>query len=269
MKLLSDPRPWWGMLHGPELSIAELIANSTLSAEGAAALWWALEQGASVMVAAGPQGAGKSTLATALLAFLPEDAALYVTAGPHDSLALPPADGPIYLLVNELSNHTPWYLSGPAALRAFALLGNGVRMIGTLHADDPYEALEVLHEHARVPLHDVLRLMLIVVLRARRVGRAIERRVVEVGMVYGEPEARTVQTVLEIPAGQPGLVLSPTGLAAFAVWAGVPRDQVEADMRERAGVLRELVASGSRDPRLVHEAIRAWMQRARSGDGAA
>ena len=59
MQFLNDPRPWWGMLRGRPLSIAELIANRTLSREAAALLWWTLERGASLFVVAGPPGAGK------------------------------------------------------------------------------------------------------------------------------------------------------------------------------------------------------------------
>ena len=89
MHFLNDPRPWWGTLRGRPWSVAELIANGTLSPLGAATLGWAIQHGVSVFVAAGPPGAGKSTLATALLTFLPPDAQVYVTAGPWDRLALP------------------------------------------------------------------------------------------------------------------------------------------------------------------------------------
>src|SRR5439155_6827064 len=117
--LLKRPAPRSGMTTGPPLTMVDLIANGTVPAAEAAALWWAVERGASVMVAAGPRLAGKTTLASALFPFLPENARAYITAGPRDPLALPDGDGPIYLLVNELSNHTPYYLAGPAAQRAF------------------------------------------------------------------------------------------------------------------------------------------------------
>src|SRR5260370_36366559 len=94
----------------------DVVDRGTLTPEAAATLWWAIEHGASVFVAAGPPGAGKSILATALLEFLPENAQVYVTSGAWDPLELPPvADGPIYLLINELSYHMPVYLSGAAA----------------------------------------------------------------------------------------------------------------------------------------------------------
>src|SRR5260370_83099 len=146
MQLLNDPWPWSGTLHGQPLTLADLIERGTLTPEVVAILAWTIAHGASVFAAAGPQGAGKSTVANALLELLPEDAQVYVTAGPRDRLELPSSiSSPTYLLVNELSAHMSVYLSGSAVQRAFALLNQGVRMFGTLHARTTAEAASVLY----------------------------------------------------------------------------------------------------------------------------
>ncbi|MBV8715050.1 MAG: hypothetical protein JOZ65_08285, partial [Chloroflexi bacterium] len=73
MQILNEPWPWFGTLRGRPLSAANLISAGTLTAGAASLLWWTIEHGASVFVAAGPPGAGKSTLANALLEYLPEN----------------------------------------------------------------------------------------------------------------------------------------------------------------------------------------------------
>ena len=72
MKALNQPESWWGW-HGynhPEaMSITEILRAGTMPPRLAAALWLAMERGLSVILAADPPGAGKTTILTALLAF--------------------------------------------------------------------------------------------------------------------------------------------------------------------------------------------------------
>src|SRR5260370_119124 len=51
MRVVNDPRPWWGMIRGEPLSIVDLIDGGTLSDGAAAVLSLALERGASTLVA--------------------------------------------------------------------------------------------------------------------------------------------------------------------------------------------------------------------------
>jgi type IV secretory pathway ATPase VirB11/archaellum biosynthesis ATPase len=218
MKLLNDPRPWWGTLRGAPLSVAQLIENGTLSSTAAATLGWALAHGASLFVAGGPPGAGKSTLATALLEYLPREAHLYVTSGAWDRMQVPAVDdGPVYLLINELSYHMPMYLSGRAAQAAFELLASGVRMIGTLHARSAREAVEVMCDEADVDRSMLSAGFVIAVIEAGWKNGRVERRVAEIGFLP--------------PAGE--VVTLPDGVAALAAWSGVARAQIEAEIAAR------------------------------------
>ena len=79
--------------------------------DAAAALWWAIERDASFFIATGPRLAGKTSLARALLAFLPDDAAIYFTVGPGDPLVLLRYIWTSYIPDNCLINHNPVYLS--------------------------------------------------------------------------------------------------------------------------------------------------------------
>lgn len=273
MPFLNDPLPWTaGIEH--DLSIIDLLASATLPAAAAATMWWALEQGASILTAGGPSGAGKSTLANALLPFLPDDAQIYTPGGRGDPLAIPSGAGPSYLLISEFSEHgRPWYLAGPTAQRAFALLQSGVRMVGTLHADSVEEAVLSLQQDLAIPADDVARVTLIAIVRVygariapgrfQRLGPDLARRVVEIGLLA--PTSGSVR-VTPIAAWNDGAGLleeasSPAGTAALAAWAGVSAGTAAQAIDEREAALTELLDQGRRDPHEVASAVQRFRRR--------
>ena len=79
MRALNQPESWWGW-HGynqPQpLSITQIIGAGTMTPRIAAMFWLAVERGASIILAADPPGAGKTTILTALLAFARPDASV-------------------------------------------------------------------------------------------------------------------------------------------------------------------------------------------------
>ncbi|HXK32890.1 MAG TPA: hypothetical protein VNM91_02620 [Dehalococcoidia bacterium] len=190
MKALNQPESWWGW-HGynqPQaLSITEIIAAGTMPPRVAAMLWLGVERGASIVLAADPPGAGKTTILTALLAFARPDASVYFTRGWGETFRLPPPpradEPPTYILINEISDHLPVYSWGPYVQRAFELMADGYSMASTMHADTVEGVIEQLADECDVPARNIGYLTFVVPLHIGvRDGRRI-RRVAEVSVL--------------------------------------------------------------------------------------
>ncbi|MGI8914295.1 MAG: hypothetical protein ACR2JY_11035 [Chloroflexota bacterium] len=276
MQILNDPTPWWSGLDDHPLSIVDLMAAGTIPATTAAALWWAVERGASFFTAGGPSGAGKSTLANAILSFLPDAARIYVVVGRDDLFTLPTGAEPTYLLISELSSHgRPFYLSGPAALHAFRLLGDGVRMIGTLHAESVTEAVtSVLSAEMAIPAAAIARITFLAIIRVDgprdihgRVERRrtdLTRRVIEISLLSANNGQVRISPLAGWNDGSGTLEPVPAGVAALAAWAGVPGADAEAAITARADVLTALLKAGRRAPEDVAAAVRGVRDQAAS-----
>ncbi len=272
MHFVNDSRPWTdGVEH--DLSIVDVMKSDTISALPAAMLWWTLERGASLLTAGGPQGAGKSTLANALLPFLPSEARVYVVSGRDDVLTLPAGNGPMYLLISEFSRHgRPTYLSGPTAQRAFALLRHGPRMVGTMHADSVREAVDSLRHEFELPVHDIARITLVVITRITRgafqrgpVSTAspdIERRVVEIGLLSRGDDGVRVASIASWNGATDRLeVLDPRATGgSLATWAGVEPAEADEAIRVRAHMLTDLLHEGRRAPDDIATAVRRFRE---------
>ena len=189
MKALNQPESWWGW-HGynhPEaLSIIQILKAGTMPPRVAAILSLAMERGASMIFAADPPGAGKTTILTSLLAFAPPEASVYFTRGWGETFRLPPiADGdpPVWILINEISDHLPVYSWGPYVQKAFELMRDGYSVASTMHAETVEGVIEQLTDECDVPAHDVGYLSFAVpMFIGSRDGRRI-RRVSEVAVL--------------------------------------------------------------------------------------
>jgi hypothetical protein len=190
VKALNQPESWWGW-HGynqPQaLSITQIIRAGTLPSRVVAILWLVMERGASIILAADPPGAGKTTILTALLAFARPEASVYFTRGWGETFRLPPhdeGDPPIYMMVNEISDHLPVYSWGPYVQRAFELIGEGYSLASTMHAETVDGVIEQLTDECDVPVAHIGRLAFVVPMyvgahEGRRVRRVSEVAVLE------------------------------------------------------------------------------------------
>jgi len=161
---IPSPGTWWGPQppQGDPMSIAALIRAGTLDAELAGLLWLLVEARLPVVVAAGPRLAGKTTVLTALLEFLPPTVEVVALRGWSEDFAWLPEAGQLgwhgittdrigdeeaapptghvsptttYLVANEVSPHLPMYTWGEAARLAVRATSIGYGLGATLHAD--------------------------------------------------------------------------------------------------------------------------------------
>lgn len=190
MKALNQPESWWGW-HGysqPQpLSIVQIMQSGTLTPRIAALLWVAMERGSSMVLAADPPGAGKTTILTALLAFAPPEASVYFTRGWGETFRLPPAprpdEPPTYIMINEISDHLPVYSWGPYVARAFELMADGFSMLSTMHADTVDGVIEQLTDENDVAPANIGHLSFVVPLFVGVRDGARIRRVSEVAVL--------------------------------------------------------------------------------------
>ena len=138
---------------GRTLAFCDLVEAGTLSADMAGEMAALVESGASILTAAVPGGAGKSTVLANLLACLPPGERIVTTpderaveaahAAPPDGPDEP--DVPTCYLAHEIGSG-PWYayLWGRAAARFFELPSTGPRTATCLHADTIEEVYALL-----------------------------------------------------------------------------------------------------------------------------
>lgn len=165
-------RPWLGSLDfwlsPPRLTLAHLFEAQSLDPSLAALLWIFLERRASLIVAAPPRLAGKTTTLVALLDLLPAQVDIYPVWGQEETFAFLGNADPAraYLLVDEISPHFSHYLWGPALVRLFQALKDGYPFAGTMHAGSPEEALEELAYGGAIGADRTVLPDLIVILRS-------------------------------------------------------------------------------------------------------
>ena len=127
----SDAGWWGGAGRGKDrLTLPDLVSNNTLPLELAALLWLLVEARTSLLAAASPQLAGKTTLVTALLDLAPPEYHSVLTRGELEDFAFLEATdaSKTYILVPEFSDHTPAYLRGDSVRTLFDALDAGYSM---------------------------------------------------------------------------------------------------------------------------------------------
>jgi type IV secretory pathway ATPase VirB11/archaellum biosynthesis ATPase len=180
------------------LTLANLVANRTMSGEMAATLAVAAEERRSMLFVAIPRMAGKSTTMQAALRHAPAGTALHQLSragGPN--LAIPPTSTGGYLVMSEISDvGFDDYLWGDEVRRVFAsLAGGGFSLATALHAGGVEDAFDVICGHNAVPDEHAARIDLVVYIRSLGRWDRPDRRVVATmdeieGVTGGVPEAR-------------------------------------------------------------------------------
>ena len=258
------PPGWWAWpwrLPRP-LSVAELIAAGSMSAELAALLWVALERRASILVAAGPNGAGKTVTLTALLDFLPPTVTRIHLDGMAEDFAFAAGADPsnTYLLCNEISDHLPLYLWGRRVRRLFDLLPLGFALGATLHADSVAETLDFLRAPPlSIPDPLLARVPLVATLALRRRGGEVIRRVATLH-VLAEGAGRVEYAPLAAwdPGADRHAVFLDERAVPLAARLDMAPDALRAATAARTRWLADRVAGGEVSPAALRAALAAY-----------
>lgn len=186
-----EPFAWWGPRTDwdPDraLSITQLIANGMLDVPVASLSWLFVERKASLIVAALPRLAGKTTLLSALIALRPPSYDVAYTRGTWEDFSFLRDTDPsnTYVLCNEISSHLPTYLYGDKVLEVFKALDEGYSLGATMHAETAAGITNELRGYPLgVPGPMIARnLALIILLAAGYTRNGVLRRVREVYLV--------------------------------------------------------------------------------------
>ncbi len=174
---------------GQTLSIVDLVSANTLTAEMAAYGLYAMAHGASVLTAAMPGNAGKTTLLACLLAGISARSRIVTISS--DAL-LARFDGrpatPEVMLIHEIGSG-PWYgyLWGKHVSRAFELIQPNRALASCIHADTLDQLYGILtSDELGVPETDLTKMDLICFMHLDRMDNTYRRRVVTMYEAFGD-----------------------------------------------------------------------------------
>jgi hypothetical protein len=244
------PFGWWGYHWTPpeQRSLIWLIKHDLLDVETGAFLSLAIEARASIVVIAEPHEAGKTTLLTALLDFLPEGTDPVYLRGWYERFAFieqfPPAHA--YLLCNEISAHLPTYLWGHGVRRMFEAVAAGYPFATTMHATSAADALHQLTSYPLdVPPSHLTSLRLVVTIGVGYASNRLLRRVTRVERLRGAGDSTRIDMLAEREPLRGELTYQIGRLVgALADWHGIADDAAAALLARRTREIQGWVAAG-------------------------
>ena len=262
----AEPYGWWGYGWRPaeRLSVVQLIAAGNFDARTAALLWLLLGARASLIVAADPPGAGKTTTLSALCAFLPATAQRVYLRGWNETFDFLGKTSPTrdYLLCNEISNHLPVYLWGRPVGELFALVVAGYGLGATMHAENLAEVAATLEGYPLyVPRAAVARLDLLLTLAVDYIDRRPRRHLAELTLLRrdGTGDDFDPAPLAWWDAGQQRVVHAagplPPGVACRT---GLMPEAAATEIARRAAYLADLAARDVWEYDAVQAAIAAY-----------
>jgi hypothetical protein len=257
-----EPFGWWGWHWQPAvpLSIMQIMNAGSADVDVLAVLWAMLARRASVLVAAEPPMAGKTTTLTALLDLMPPDSNRVYLRGHYETFdfALEPDADPrnTYILANEMSDHLAVYLWGSRIYKTFELMDQGYAIGSTMHAETVDDVIAILNSQPLcVPPERIAGLTLVINLYVSGTYGSSVRRFNTVNMLL--PGTGDASDGL-LPGVQPLLLSSwnrstdtfehrfarPDVQAKLAQWAGISVAEWQADVAHRKAHLEKMRDDG-------------------------
>lgn len=241
------PFGWWGY----QWSVAEprsitwLIDQGMLSVQGAAFLSLAVEARRSLIVVAEPDQAGKTTLLTALVDFLPANVRRIYIRGIYERFSfigeVPAEDS--YVLCNEISHHLPTYLWGRGVRHLFEALEAGYPLATTMHATSASAALEEIQRYPlEVPRQQVSLLDLIITIGMGYVGNQLTRRISRIERISSrDGELRIERLTEREPLRAPVEHQLGGMIRAISEWFSLTDDEASRLLVNRERFLQDLI----------------------------
>lgn len=254
---------WWGYQanQAEPRSLTWLVRAGLLDAQSAAFLSLAVELRRTLIVAAEPHQAGKTTLLTALLDFLPDDAPPIYLRGLYERFEFTATADPDtgYVLCNEISGHLPTYLWGRGVRELFQTLNAGFRMATTMHAASGADVLAQLGRYPLdVPTGHIAAVDLIVTLAVGYVDNHLTRRLVSIERLLpwqGELRLESLAERDPLRAAQrnhPGRMVR-----ALTAWLSIDDEPAARILAGRTRLLETWVERGVIDVAAVQAALAA------------
>lgn len=257
------PFGWWGnqWSAAEPRSLTWLIDQGMLSVQGAAFLSLAIEARRSLIIVAEPDQAGKTTLLTALVDFLPPSVRRIYIRGIYERFSfigeVPAEDS--YVLCNEISHHLPTYLWGRGVRHLFEALEAGYPLATTMHAASASSALEEIQRYPlEVPRQQVMLLDLIVTIGMSYVGNQLTRRISRIERISSRDGAIRIERLTERePLRAPAEHQLGGMIRAISEWFSLTDDEASRLLVSRERFLHDLLQRRILDREFVLAEIRA------------
>lgn len=278
-----EPFAWWGWHWQPPvpMSIMQLIEAGSADTEVMAVLWAMLARRASIIVAAEPPMAGKTTTLTALLDLLPPDTHRVYMRGHYENFDFTREPDIVpsntYVLANEMSDHLAVYLWGSRVYKMFELIEQGYAIGSTMHAETVEDVMAILDsEPLNVPARWIARLTLVVNLYVSSTYGSAVRRFNAVHMLEperdqgpGVGDQDASRKASPVPGVNPVLLSAwdrqadtfehrfndPVVMNRLAAWACVTPEEWRADVARRKAHLDKMRADGVRGITATRKAL--------------
>ncbi len=255
---------WPFFKNSEHLSVLDIIKSGTIDYKLAGLLWLVMEHRASVIVAAGPSWAGKTTLFHTMLDFLRPEIEHVTLRGYDEDFSWLGTSKPekTYLITEEISNHQWEYLWGYQVPKAFELISSGYALGGTMHARNIKEVVYILNAlGVSVPL--IASLGLIVTLQVAARGRSYDDliRYVDTVSILSQNEDGLVAQILayrQSPDGDIVYVAEQLLHERLSEKLAIRYDDISSEIEHRAKYLRELQLKGPRSRQEVRKAVYAY-----------